>query len=659
MNARWTVFTALGFLLTAAPAWPQATMLQAGPWADGHAPAYNSDGTSQPVVQDSGPAGGGGSGTGLSEQAITSRSATNTFPSADSGTGPFASHSCMYDGPITSAAGYHFLCFDPNAQGGALISYGAGGVASALPLQFNVNGIAYPFTSILPGGSSGQVQYNNAGAFGAFTVTGDGTLNTSTGALTITKTGGVSFGPFATATTINAATQVSGLLPVANGGTGTATPGLISGTNVTVTGSWPNQTINAAGGSGGTPGGVSGQLQYNSSSSFGGFTLAGDCTITVPNVTCTKTSGTSFAPSATTDATNAANISSGTLPSGRLSGAYTGVTGVGTLTAGTWTATTIATGYGGTGLTTFTAANNAIYSTSSSALTAGTLPVAAGGTGSTTLTANSVLTGNGTSAVGAVAPSTTGNVLTSNGTNWTSAAPTGNTGAIGDYKNLKITTTSTTALTLSADRLTLLVTGGTAQVMTSVSVSISTGTTGAGGLDSGSVAPSTWYAVYAIGKPDGTQAGLLSTSSTSPTLPSGYTSAYRYGWVRVNGSSQLVALTQYGNRALWRQTSGGLPTITNAAQAAWTAFSMTSLGFAPSTTAQYLVSTLDVTTGAVYVASNNTPSSTTLSNFGTSTNGAYVTFVLQQGELVNENGNIYVSSNGGNYVFSQGWVDNL
>jgi len=42
---------------------------------------------------------------------------------------------------------------------------------------------------------------------------------------------------------------------------------------------------------------------------------------------------------------------------------------------------------GGTGLTTFTAANNAIYSTSSSALTAGTLPILAGGTGATTASA--------------------------------------------------------------------------------------------------------------------------------------------------------------------------------------------------------------------------------------------------------------------------------
>lgn len=40
---------------------------------------------------------------------------------------------------------------------------------------------------------------------------------------------------------------------------------------------------------------------------------------------------------------------------------------------------------GGTGLTTFTAANNALYSTSASTLTAGTLPIAAGGTSATTI----------------------------------------------------------------------------------------------------------------------------------------------------------------------------------------------------------------------------------------------------------------------------------
>jgi hypothetical protein len=50
------------------------------------------------------------------------------------------------------------------------------------------------------------------------------------------------------------------------------------------------------------------------------------------------------------------------------------------------------------------------------------LSVAQGGTGSANLTANSVVIGNGVSAVSGVAPGTSGNLLTSNGTAWTSAA---------------------------------------------------------------------------------------------------------------------------------------------------------------------------------------------------------------------------------------------
>lgn len=58
----------------------------------------------------------------------------------------------------------------------------------------------------------------------------------------------------------------------------------------------------------------------------------------------------------------------------------------------------------------------------------GVLPVANGGTGSDTLTANAVLLGNGTGALQAVSPGTSGYVLTSNGSTWVAAAPTGGGG---------------------------------------------------------------------------------------------------------------------------------------------------------------------------------------------------------------------------------------
>jgi len=110
--------------------------------------------------------------------------------------------------------------------------------------------------------------------------------------------------------------------------------------------------------------------------------------------------------------------------------------------------TTITVAQGGTGLTTMTAANNALYSTSSSAVTAGTLPVAAGGTGAATLTANAVLIGNGTSAVTAVAPSTAGNVLTSNGTAWVSSTPASG-GVSSIVAGTGITTSGTTTVTVN------------------------------------------------------------------------------------------------------------------------------------------------------------------------------------------------------------------
>ena len=82
--------------------------------------------------------------------------------------------------------------------------------------------------------------------------------------------------------------------------------------------------------------------------------------------------------------------------------------------------------------------------------------------------------------------------------------------------------------------------------------------TGNGGLDTGSVANSTWYHVWLILKDvDGTIDALFSTSATAPTMPTGYTYRRRLGSVLTNGSANIYGFTQFGNKFLW---NGGIDT---------------------------------------------------------------------------------------------------
>ena len=77
-------------------------------------------------------------------------------------------------------------------------------------------------------------------------------------------------------------------------------------------------------------------------------------------------------------------ITSGTIGSAYLSGSYTGITGVGTLTAGTWNAGTIGVAYGGTNITSY-AAGDLLYASGTATLSKLTIGAA-----------NYVLTSSGT-----------------------------------------------------------------------------------------------------------------------------------------------------------------------------------------------------------------------------------------------------------------------
>jgi len=191
--------------------------------------------------------------------------------------------------------------------------------ATGLPIATGVSGLGTGVATALA---------VNTGSSGAVLVNG-GALGTPSGGTATNLTG------------LPLSTGVTGTLPVANGGTGTATPSIVAGTNVTVTGTWPNQTIAASGGGGGTPGGSTTQVQYNNAGSFGGITGA----------TTNGTALTLVAPVLGTPASATLTNATG-LP------LTTGVTG------------TLPTANGGTNLTSFTS-GGVVYASSSSALATG------------------------------------------------------------------------------------------------------------------------------------------------------------------------------------------------------------------------------------------------------------------------------------------------
>lgn len=121
--------------------------------------------------------------------------------------------------------------------------------------------------------------------------------------------------------------------------------------------------------------------------------------------------------------------------------------------------------------------------------------------------------------------------------------------SVASFNNLVITRPTVATVTVTTDRAILLDSSDNPKLFSSITETANITASGSNGLDTGSESSSTWYSIWLIAKSDGTIDSLLSISSTSPTMPSGYTYKLRVGWVRNNSSSDFVGFFQYNNEA--------------------------------------------------------------------------------------------------------------
>lgn len=217
------------------------------------------------------------------------------------------------------------------------------------------------------------------------------------------------------------------------------------------------------------------------------------------------------------------------------------------------------------------------------------------------------------------------------------------------------------------------------KIHSAISLTIDTGTTGANGLDTGTLAASTEYHFWLISNGT-TVAGLASLSPAAPTMPTGYTYKMRVGALMTGSSTTFIRVKQIGNRAFYTPApssattayptiiSGSLGDVSAPTWIAATVRGQTGAGnasFVPSTTKK-LHGISKNGGGSVTIAAPNN----TFGGYQSSNNPPVANYFYYSANNVSnfshfemglESNNIYYASNSGSNgaVYAYGWTDTV
>lgn len=229
---------------------------------------------------------------------------------------------------------------------------------------------------------------------------------------------------------------------------------------------------------------------------------------------------------------------------------------------------------------------------------------------------------------------------------------------------LAVTWASNTTVSLSAAELTLQDQYGESVKAVAQSITFNSATSGAGGLDTGSIAASTWYYGYMIYNPTtNTYNSLFSTNSNTPTLPAGY--IYASGVItcfRTDGSNNFIGFTQYGDNWQYKvgsnlSTGQRIASGSAGSTSTPTYVAIAISNFVPYAWARTIKLYLTQITNAATVVPNNSyganQSATNAPVFGANGAGS------QYGELVLESTNIYWASDSNASLFCLGFTLNI